>query len=382
MSKIVLLLNDPKVNEEFETILRIEGHEIVSNKNEMPNLNIIKNENPDLAIIDTAKGDMLAKEAIRQFPHLPILCWMFERNAHTAVELLQAGAIDCLNSPVRAAEVIGVVNHVLGRPRASKSGTRFTLPYFTIWQYRKFLRVVLGIVFAVFLFKAIIGEKSISVFDMPHKNPTGIFLSGTSTWIADWYTQSIYEYKLDKKLKLINNYYFSNFGPLAIALDNKFIWSCGNDLVLRKHVIDDKLEVVNSYKLKEHSPSGIAVIGDYLWISDSSERTITKYIVAQDLTPLYTYDCSFSVPVGLSWDGDLIWIADAKESKVYVYKENFKNLDPKKVYDIPAVKGFALASIFPKGKWLYAVYSGNPGKLYKYKIKSLKQAEIKQKYQK
>ncbi|MCB4791868.1 MAG: hypothetical protein LHV68_08270 [Elusimicrobia bacterium] len=378
MSKILLLLNDPKVREEFATILKLEGHETVADKDEIFNISIIKTENPDLAVIDTAKGDALIKNVIRQFPRLPVICWMFERNAHAAIELLHEGAIDCLNVPLRAAEVIGVVNHILGRPQTSKSGTKFILPYFTIWQYRKFFRIFLSFIFVMFLFKAVLGKKNISVFDIPHKNPTSVSLSADNIWVADWYTQSIYEYKLDKKLKLIDNYYFSNFGPLAIALDNKFLWSCGNDLVLRKHVIDEKLEVVNSYKLNEHSPSGLAVIGDYLWISDSSERKIFKYIIAQELTPIYSYDCSFAVPVGLSWDGSFIWIADAKENRVYVYAENLKALDLKRIYSLPEISGCQLASICPKGKWLYAVYAGDRGKLYKYKISSLKKKEIKQ----
>ncbi|MBN1621427.1 MAG: response regulator [Endomicrobiales bacterium] len=376
MSRVALILNQKRVSENVTTVLNVEGHEVVDAENESSAKSMISRENPDIAIVDSFNGDALLKDIRNAFPDLPIICWMQERNAHMAVELMHSGAIDCLCPPLRAAEVIGVLNHALGHSGGIKKGTRLLLPYYSIMKYKKIVYGVLGFLFLLFILRLYSISSRVKSYNLPHKNPTGIAWDGKNIWISDWYTQSIYKYSVGGSLKLSGNYYFSGFGPMALALSEKYLWSAGNDLELRQHIRNDRLEIVKTYHIKEHSPSGIVVVGDYLWLSDSTKNKIYQYLLSDKLSYINEFDCPLSYAVGLSWDGVYLWLADAKTNKLYKYRITDMGLEIKDIYELPPNPGAELAGICTAKKWIYLVYTGNPGRLFRYKLGSLK--KIKQ----
>jgi len=78
MSRIILLLMSKKIKEEFVTVLKLEGHEVITGNDDISAISTVKNENPDVVIVDTVKGDMLTKELLRLFPKLYVICWMYD----------------------------------------------------------------------------------------------------------------------------------------------------------------------------------------------------------------------------------------------------------------------------------------------------------------
>lgn len=375
MSQIALILTEKTVNDEIETILKLAGHKVLVADGELSGRNLIAREKPELLIIDNMCGLPIIEEFKKDFPKLAVVSWMKERDAKTAVTLMRSGVLDCLCPPLRAAEVVGVINHSLGQPEGGRKGTRLLLPYINLRKYKKQFQIGFAVTTVLTLAIMWLTRAKVIMSELPHNNPTTLVIEEKKMWVGDWYNQSIYSYRFEDDLEVAGNYYFANFGPLAIARSGDYLWSAGNDLKLRQHILNERLDVVQSFPLKEHAPSGMVIIEGYLWISDSSKKKVFRYLMGRTLSQVNIYDVDLSYPVGLSWDGTHIWLADAKTDKAYKYKRRGKKLDVQKVYQLPAGKKGDLAGIFPTKEWVYAVYSGGPAKLYKYRISHLEEAK-------
>jgi hypothetical protein len=371
MAKILLILNQKKVSSDISTILKLENHEVIEIDNETLFKTTIVRENPEIVLVDTFNGDALTKEIRKAFPEIAIICWMQERNARTAVDLMVSGATDCLCQPIRAAEVLGVINHALGRPAGIKKGTKFMLPYLALIKYKKYLKAAGALLFLFIAVKIGLSLIRAKEADIPVANPTSIISRGKNAWIGDWYTQSIYKFDLSKRMALVGNYYFSSFGPVALAMTDKHLWSVGNDLKLRQHMLNDRLEVVRTYNIKEHSPTGIEIIGDYVWIVDANRKKIYKYLLGNKLSFNAEFECHAQEPVGLGWDGRYLWVGDAKTRKLFAYVVTDIKIALREAYKLPEEPKGKLSGIYPKGGYIYAIYTGNPSKFFRHKIKKL-----------
>jgi len=188
------------------------------------------------------------------------------------------------------------------------------------------------------------------------------------------YTQSIYRYeRIERDLQLTGTYYFGDYGPVGVARAGKYLWSAGNDLVLRRHSLSDNLEVSADFPFPEYTISGMAGAENVLWIADTYQRKLYKYAAGDVVSLMYTYQSPLFSLVGLCFDKDSLWMADAKTERVYVYKQSGRELKLSAIYQLPVLKvDGQLAGIAREDKWLHVAYAGKDAQLVRYSIKDLK----------
>jgi hypothetical protein len=205
-------------------------------------------------------------------------------------------------------------------------------------------------------------------FALPYNNPTSIVSDGHNVWIGNWYTQTVYRYvHTIKQLQLVNNGYFSDFGPMALTQYENALWSIGNDLALRQHRINDQLDVIRKYQINEHTPCGIVIVANSLWLCDATSKKVYQYAVSDTLSAVRSFDCPVVVPAGMAWDGEYLWIAEAGANKLYLFKPGMRRLVPGNVYQIPKPPAGTLSGIYWCKKRLYTLFAGNPSRVHIYK---------------
>lgn len=372
MSRISIIVNRLKNVEALVNILRPQGHKVEISDNWL-SVSGFTQEKPELLIVDSLFGLPTIATIKSNYPHIPVVCFMEERNARLAVELLKVGAFDCLCLPLKASQVVGVINRALGHVVVKH-------PRDSFWEYFSFIRlkhlIVTILFFAVFFFglKIFGPVRGIIEKDLPYKNPTSAIYDDRNLWISDWYTQAVYKYEVTKdEIKLAGSYYFSDYGPLSITRDNEYLWSADNDFMLRQHVLYENLKTVRKFELPVSVPAGMVVMQGYLWICDGYEKKVYKYRIEDKLVLVSDHDFAIAVPVGLSWDGNNFWTVDAQKKRIFVYEPKMDRLVVHKVYKLPKEIEEQVSGFCVSGKYIYLVYSGNPAKLVRYPIKGLKE---------
>lgn len=371
MSKIILMLNKHEDIKDISSILQAEKHRVVIAEKGI-SVRGYMNDNPDLVIIDAAYGNAMVEETRKNLPSKPVICLLPDYNARQAVELLRSGAFDCIYPPFRRTGVNVVVNHAIrsfGLYKDDPSRNKKAGSLINRKNIAGFITAVAFVFFAAFLAT----RKDSSRIELPYNDPTSIVYDAGGAWISNWYTQSIYRYAEKKSgFELKKSYYFSDFGPLALTKNENYLWSVGNDLVLRQHILNENLDVIRSYRIKENSPTGMAFIGNNLWLCDASTKKIYQYYVGAEILLVNAYSSGLSLPVGLHWDGRFIWIADAAANKVYLFSQKMDNLELAKIYRLPKHGTGTLSGLSVQGGRVFLIYTDNPSFVIVIKKSALK----------
>ena len=114
--KILVVDDDPVINELIQVTLREEGWEISSARDGEEAISIVHEKLPDLIILDMMMPRMNGLEVCRHvtsmFP-IPIIMVSAQCDMDTKVRCLNVGAEDYITKPFRAAELINRVKVVL-----------------------------------------------------------------------------------------------------------------------------------------------------------------------------------------------------------------------------------------------------------------------------
>jgi len=114
--KILVVDDDPVINELIRVTLREEGWEISSARDGEEAIRIVHEKLPDLIILDMMMPRMNGLEVCRHvtsmFP-IPIIMVSAQCDMDTKVRCLNVGAEDYITKPFRAAELINRVKVVL-----------------------------------------------------------------------------------------------------------------------------------------------------------------------------------------------------------------------------------------------------------------------------
>ena len=374
MSTLLLLCNQKTVSDTLTDVLRSVGHTVIVAEDVFSLRTKTAKEDPDAVIIDLPYVDALFEDIKRMSPRLPVLCWMQESDPRLAVQLMHKGIFECLCPPLENSEIVDIVHRAIERFHGKVKTNKFSPFYYSLLRSSKLIIAVCCLLVVLLGAEIVLSRRPvIERMALPYQHPTAVLWDGTSAWISNWYTQSIYRYdRAEKDLRLKGTYYFADFGPVAIARSGKYLWSVGNDLVLRQHALDERLDVLRTYRFNQYSPSGMVIDGTSLWMCDSSQCKLFKYSLGDTLTLQQEYPCPQGEPVGLAVAGEYFWIGDARTDQVYLYKRNMAPSKPEKIYQLPPLLAGRLSGIAPESEYLYAVYSGKPAQLMKYPLKTLK----------
>lgn len=333
-------------------------------------------ENPDIIIIEASAGLSMVAAIRRTFPYKAILAVLPEHDASRAVELMRAGVFDCFDYPLQPEDVRVVMQHVARRyPSRRVDVIRprlwqrlFSLRFLRWYAIATAMAAVLAGLLMLLLRPSEVGSR----FELPYDNPTAVVASGDHLWVGNWYTQSIYGYQikgdvlhLDRKVEL------SGFGPVALALNDRYMWSFGNDFLLRQHVNSNRFEVVSSYRIAEQAPAGMAFVGSDLWLNDANSRKIYQYSLAKGVL-VAAVETSLAVPIGPAWDGRRLWFADAKTGKITSYMPKPGGMEQLAMYSVPRETTGMLAGIAVDAGKLYLLFADNPSYILAFRERELK----------
>jgi hypothetical protein len=370
MSTILLMINDKKNLDELAKLLALDDHKTIIAERGLGVKGYL-NDNPDVIVIDAVFGGGMIEETKRALPAKPIVCALPGYDARLAVEMLKSGAFDCICPPYRRGSVMPVIDHAVKKFGFSKGAAE--AKKFSWRLYRNFIYsgAAAFLLLAAAVFALLPGKPS--RLELPYNDPTSIIFDAGTLWISNWYTQSIYRYNTaDDKLELKKTYYFSDFGPLALAKFDNYVWSVGSDHILRQHMLNENLDAVRMYKLTGYSPSGIAFVGNNLWICDSSTKRLYQFLLSNGLVQVNYFETGLQSPVGLSWDGENIWTADAATHKLYEFRQRMDTIELVKIYRIPKKGSGTLAGLCVAGKTVMFIYADIPSYIAKYRIRELK----------
>lgn len=121
MSLVLIVEDDPIIREALSDALSHAGHVVRAVDTALAGLRELRQEAPDLVILDLGLPDLDGSDALRMLravSDVPVIVATARRGELEAIKLLNAGADDYLTKPFSAAHVLARVAAVLRRTRA------------------------------------------------------------------------------------------------------------------------------------------------------------------------------------------------------------------------------------------------------------------------
>ena len=166
----------------------------------------------------------------------------------------------------------------------------------------------------------------------------GLVWAGDRLWSADWFTQTVYEQKLEGgKLVTLRSIALagSHVSGLAVADGHLYVADSWKRTI-EKRRLDGPLTLVETASSPGPSPSGLFFDGRYLWSSDLASRRLYQHDLDRDLTVLASFRSPGKTPSGLFKDSRFLWSADSDTRVIYQHRLD-KELNVIAKYTMPAL---------------------------------------------
>ena len=132
--KLIVIDDDTAVTDLLGLLLKSQGFEVFATNNSSDGLNMIRESQPDLVILDLMMPEMDGWEvcrAVRQFSQVPIIILSALNDPSMIASVLDAGADDYLTKPTPSRVLVAHINRLTKRTgtlRASSLRDSFTRP--------------------------------------------------------------------------------------------------------------------------------------------------------------------------------------------------------------------------------------------------------------
>lgn len=285
-------------------------------------------------------AEIQLREFKRAAPFIPVIPLLKRRDATRAVELMKAGAFDCVHAPWTAEAVEPVYRKAL-----RLSGTALELDSNALRSRRRSAALALA---AFFAFAGFAGgfyygfqkfsprAKVPSSFALPYAHPTGIVIRGDSALISDWYSQGLYEHSL-KDFGIRRVLSLPEHTPVAMTATADSLWLARADGVLEKRLLDARYTPVTRTPAFSPPPDSVCFDGLYYWTADSRSGLITRRMPGDALTELKTFKYPGGKLSALTCDNRFLWAADgALKSLVKLSLD-----DPERILSRTELKAYA-----------------------------------------
>ncbi|MBN1385256.1 MAG: response regulator [Elusimicrobia bacterium] len=353
MFKVLIIDDEPDMCRGLSDILEEEGFSSLTAHDGKAGLEKVKNEEPDLVILDLRLPEMDGIQVLKKIKKInssiPVVMITGYEDIKSAVEATRFGILDYITKPFDNEKVVSLVKKTLQTPARdrSKGIMREELlaklktkgipekvikpspkeqPDKTHIRKKSSLRLKrIHIIFALVLIGStviiITRIKKDASYSSPSMNPSEIMWDGKYLWSCDWYNQKIFKHNMDNSLSIVKTYQFHDIHPIAVCLAGDYIWSC--DVCTGKiyvHKLNENLPLVASYKSPSVAPSGLAWDGKNLWSCDADSDKIYKHKIDNKLSVIDVYASPSTNPSGLAWDGKNLWSCDSDSNKIYKHK--------------------------------------------------------------
>ena len=125
--KILIAEDDKEINALLRSYLTDEGYECLSVTTGLDALRVIKDESPDLVLLDLMlplkSGDAVLEE-VRKFSDIPVIIVSAKDMTRTKIDLMRSGADDYVTKPFDLDELLVRIEAVLRRSRAQDKGKK------------------------------------------------------------------------------------------------------------------------------------------------------------------------------------------------------------------------------------------------------------------
>lgn len=397
MVKVLVMDDEPSLRDILSNTLKSMGHTVITSEDGRQAVEISKQENPDLALLDIQVPDMDGLEVLKELkninPNIRGIMLSGSADVEMAVSAIKKGASDFISKPFKIDDVKNIVNKVLqlktgpagvpgvitGVPTPSAaSGIKKIKKVKRKFAINKALAMKVSVALAILILAGTILKMSLtkkSVFhqySIPYTNPAGMCWIKPNLWVSDWVTGNIYKHTTEGTFSILTVYKTPNAQPIGLAFDGENIWTCNSiEQRIYRHKIDESLTVEAIYSNPNSNPTGLYFDGVNLWILDSNTAKIYKHRMDDTLSVTAVYDSPAINPCGMFRDGEYFYIGDYKTARIY--KVSVKDFSVSDVYTIPHFvdMNYRLSSITWDGKNIWAA-ADELGKVFSISINTLK----------
>lgn len=309
---------------------------------------------------DGAPAEVMVRELLRVAPLVPVVVCMNTRDSSRAVELMKAGAFDCVAPPWTEEALRPVLRKAL-----RMSGTAMDLsgggPSFSKTAPLVFLMLAVAVsAFLVGRFYLGPGKpKSVSSWELPYSHPSGIAFDGGKLWISDWYSQSLYLHE-PEKMSVTKVVSLPASVPVTLCAGGGNLW-VGTSAGIEKRMPDSKLTVLARYKFPGREISGICHDGLYVWTADAGEGKIRRHITDNELTADREYQVPPKELSAMFCGPRFIWTVDGSSYEILSRSVS----DPQTILSkkpLPEYReGWKISGLTGDGGRFWAVAEGKSG---------------------
>ena len=125
MANILIVDDDAQLRRSFKKLLSFEGYTIVTASSGEEALDLVKQESPDLAILDVRLPGMSGLEAFEAIheiaPKLPVIIMTAYGTTDIAITATQLGAYDYVVKPFEIPDILTLIHEALEVGRLTRS---------------------------------------------------------------------------------------------------------------------------------------------------------------------------------------------------------------------------------------------------------------------
>ena len=124
--KLLVIDDDSAVTDLLSLLLKSHGFEVRATNNSSEGLSMIRDDAPDVVILDLMMPDMDGWQickAVREFSQVPIIILSALNDPSMIASVLDAGADDYLTKPTPSRVLIAHINRLVNRTGSVQSGT-------------------------------------------------------------------------------------------------------------------------------------------------------------------------------------------------------------------------------------------------------------------
>lgn len=355
MARILVVDDEPDMRMALSNVLNRAGHQVFESGDGPAALDFLARDGADLVLLDMRLPGMDGPQILRALRErdktTPVVMVTGYGSVDSAVEVMRLGASHYLSKPFSNQELLETVERILKGERMPAPGAVRRLPDPAplaraalpapgqAGHPGRSLWAGLALAAAAAVAAGLWGSRGKAPggdFRIPHEHPTALVWSGERLWVADWVSQTVYEYRPDgDRLSALRSVSLPDSTVTALAVAKDRIWIAdATRRVIEERRLDAALSLVHSHPSPGSSPSGLHWDGRYLWSSDSGSGRIYRHETAAGLAVLESFKAPGKSPAALQRDEAYLWSADSETRRLYRHRLD-KTLSVLAVYALP-----------------------------------------------
>jgi hypothetical protein len=180
------------------------------------------------------------------------------------------------------------------------------------------------------------------VITTPGPCPTGLAFDGKNLWLADNFTDKIYEISPESG-KVLKSFDSPGHHPEGLAWDGRYLWHIDSGEKYMYLLDPETGAALSVLESNSSNPRDLAWDGEYVWIVDYRKDILIK-VSPEDGMMVQNFPAPAGEPAGITYDGKYLWVTDRSEDRVYLVNPS---------------DGLCISSLRSYGPFAYGLAWGN-----------------------